>query len=63
MSTRHPPRVNSFFLFQEELVNLNEPLAGCVWEVFWSRTLFVPLIYGKITTLDLKGLKYKLLLF
>lgn len=31
MSTRHPPRVNSFFLFQEELVNLKEPLVGmCV---------------------------------
>lgn len=31
MRARHPPEVNSFFLFQEELVNLKEPLVGmCV---------------------------------
>lgn len=52
MSTRHPPRVKSFLSFffsQEEFVNLKELLAGMCMGSLLSRTLFVPLVYEKVT--------------
>lgn len=57
-STRHLPRVNSFFLFlfREELLLTWKNLSlCCAWGVFLSQALFVPLVCEKVTSPWSKG--------